>query len=288
MLKHWFEAVLRLTRYRLSLFVALSAAAGFSAAAMRLTWGILLPSFACVLLAGGASALNQIQERKLDGRMSRTRSRPIPSGRITPNQAVAISLVLIGAAFVVLALWCGPWAFLFGVSALGLYNGIYTRMKRWTAFAAVPGAAIGALGPAIGWVAAAGPIRSPTLLALAMVFFLWQVPHFWLLNLSFPRDYGKAGYPSAVDCLGQDRLFRMAVVWMTSTALATLSLPLFGLLTGSSVYLVLSAATVLLSGLLLRMVIRPALGTMRYRMSFAGINMFVLVTMILLIVESGM
>lgn len=288
MFKHWFEGVLRLTRYRLSLFVALSAAAGFSAAAMRLTWGILVPSFACVLLAGGASALNQLQERKLDGSMSRTRSRPIPSGRIAPKQAAAISLILIGAALVVLALWCGPWAFLFGISALGLYNGIYTRMKRWTAFAAVPGATIGALGPAIGWVAAGGAIRSPTLMALGMVFFLWQVPHFWLLSLSFDRDYGNAGYPSAVERLGQDRLFRVAVVWMACTALATLSLPLFGLLTGGSVYLVLSSATVLLSGLLLRMVIRPALGNSRYRISFAGINVFVLVTMILLIVESGM
>ena len=278
----------QLTRIRLSIFVALSAATGFAVATYRLTWGILVPSLGCVLLAAGCSMLNQYQERKLDAVMSRTRSRPIPSGDVAPRHALAFSIVLIISAMFVLAVWCGLLATLFGLSALVLYNGIYTPMKRRFAFAAVPGALVGAMGPAIGWVAGDGAVLSPTLLALTTVFFLWQVPHFWLLSLNYPTDYAEAGYPSAVTRMGMDRLYRVGLTWITCTAVATLSLPLFGLLSSVALYLVLCATAVLLGGLLLKIALRPALDSVRYRVSFAGVNVFVLVTMILLIVESGL
>ncbi|MFC1639749.1 protoheme IX farnesyltransferase [Gemmatimonadota bacterium] len=277
-----------LTRMRLSLFVAMSAATGFAVATYRLTWGILVPSLGCVLLAAGCSMLNQYQERKLDAVMSRTRARPIPSGAVVPLHALALAIVLIVMALIVLAVGCGLLATLFGLSALVLYNGVYTWMKRRSAFAAVPGAFIGALGPAIGWVAGGGAVSSPTLLALATVFFLWQVPHFWLLSLNYPADYTEAGYPSAVTRMGKDRLYRVGLVWITCTAVATLALPLFGLLSSVALYLVLCAAAALLGGVLVRTAWRPALASVRYRVSFAGVNVFVLVTMILLIVESGL
>ena len=126
------------------------------------------------------------------------------------------------------------------------------------------------------------------MLALATVFFLWQVPHFWLLSLNYPADYADAGYPSAVARMGMDRLYRVGLTWITCTAVATLSLPLFGLLSSVALYLVLCATAVLLGGLLLKIALRPALDSVRYRVSFAGVNVFVLVTMILLIVESGL
>jgi protoheme IX farnesyltransferase len=278
------QALARLFRLRLSLFVALSAATGHAAAAYRLGWEILLPSLACVLLAAGSSALNQWQERDRDGQMSRTRNRPIPTGVIAPNQALAVAFALIVVAIALLAACCGAWATLFGISAVVLYNGLYTWMKRWTAFAAVPGAVIGALGPAIGWVAAGGAPQSPALLAIAMVFFLWQVPHFWLLSLNYPADYRDAGYPNVVERMGGDRLYRVGLIWIACTAVATLSLPLFGLLNSGVLYLVLCGFAALLGGVLLRTVRRP----IRYRVGFTSVNMFVLATMILLIVESGL
>lgn len=284
----YLDALGRLFRLRLSLFVALSAATGHAAAAFRLDWDILLPTLACLLLAAGSSALNQFQERKLDGQMSRTRARPIPSGSISPNQAIIIALSLIGAAIVVLAVFCGGWATLFGVCAVFLYNGLYTWMKRWTAFAAVPGAVIGALGPAIGWVAAGGAPQAPALLAIGTVFFLWQVPHFWLLNLNHPSDYRDAGYPNPVDLMGGYRLYRVGLIWIACTALATLTLPLFGLLSSSVLYLPLCVFAALMVGVSLRTLRQAARGIARYRVSFASVNMFVLVTMILLIVESGL
>jgi protoheme IX farnesyltransferase len=220
--------------------------------------------------------------------MSRTRNRPIPTGSIAPKHALLLALVLIGCAISVLAFFCGAWATLFGICAVVLYNGLYTWMKRWTAFAAVPGAVIGALGPAIGWVAAGGPPQSPTLLAIAMVFFLWQVPHFWLLNLRYPSDYNAAGYPSPVESMGGDRLYRVGLIWIACTALAALSLPLFGLLSSTALYLPLCGSAALLVGVMLKTTRQATMGRTRYRVTFAGVNMFVLVTMILLIVESGL
>jgi protoheme IX farnesyltransferase len=161
-------------------------------------------------------------------------------------------------------------------------------MKRRTAFAAIPGAVIGALGPAIGWVAAGGTLSSPALSAIALVFFLWQVPHFWLLNLRYPLDYRAAGYPSPVETMGGDRLFRVGLVWIACTALATFCLPLFGLLSSGALYLVLLGTAALLGVVLTRVLRRSVLDVVRYRVSFAGVNLFVLVTMILLIVESGL
>lgn len=287
-LKRTVQDYARLFRLRLSVFVALSAAAGNAAAAYRLSWRILLPTLACVLLAAGASALNQWQEWQRDSRMSRTRNRPIPAGRIAPTHALVIALGLMGVAVAILAVACGTWATALGVLAVVLYNGLYTWLKRWTAFAAVPGALVGALGPAIGWVAGGGVPQSPSLLAIALIFFLWQVPHFWLLNLNYPADYRAAGYPSPVETLGDARLYRIGLVWIACTAMATLCLPLFGLLSSETLYLILCGATVLLGAVLARALRRSVIDVARYRMSFAGVNMFVLVTMILLIVESGL
>ena len=278
----------RLMRLRLSFFVALSAATGHAAAAYRLSWEMLIPAVGCMLLAGGSSALNQYQERELDALMQRTSGRPIPSGAMSARLVLATSLALIAAGLGWLAWLAGAWATVFGVGALVLYNGLYTWMKRWTAFAAVPGAVIGGLGPAIGWAAAGGEIASPALLAIFLVFYLWQVPHFWLLSLNFPDDYREAGLPDPVAILGRDRLFRLVVVWSVSTSVATLLLPFFGLLNSLALYLILCISALSLAGLLLRTLQRGDNERKRFRMGFAGINMFVLVTMLLLIVESSL
>jgi protoheme IX farnesyltransferase len=278
----------RLTRVRLSFFVALSAATGHAAAAYRLSWEMLVPAAGCILLAGGSSALNQYQERGLDALMRRTRSRPIPAGEMHPRTALLVSLALIGAGLALLGLLGGTWAALFGALAILLYNGLYTWMKRWSAFAAVPGAVIGGLGPAIGWVSGGGEVTSSALLAIFLVFYLWQVPHFWLLSLNFPDDYRAAGLPDPVAVLGRDRLFRLVVVWSTCTAFATLLLPLFGLLHSLALYLILCASALSLALLLFRTQRRDGADQRRFRVGFAGINFFVLVTMLLLIVESGL
>lgn len=280
-------ALSRLGRLRLSAFVALSAATGHAAAAMSLRPALLLPTLACLLLAAGASALNQLQEREGDGRMVRTRDRPIPSGAVTPATALVAALLLIGAGLGLLARF-GPVPVGLGLAALFFYNGVYTPLKRRTAFAAVPGAVIGSLGPAIGWTAAGRGVTEPGLMALMLLFYLWQVPHFWLLSLAFQDDYRGAGYPTPVDRLGRRRLGRLIVVWTGVAVLTGLSLPLFGFLQDLELYLVLCLVALGLVTSLTGLLRVQGMTVGGLRRSFAGINLFVLVTMLLLLAESGL
>jgi protoheme IX farnesyltransferase len=117
-----------------------------------------------------------------------------------------------------------------GLAALAVvwYNGVYTPLKRLTAFAAVPGGLVGVLPPAIGWVAAGRPLWDWRLAAFGFFFWVWQVPHFWSLVLIYGRQYERAGLPSLSRHLSQDQIARLVFVWTIVTAVSCLLLPLFG------------------------------------------------------------
>jgi protoheme IX farnesyltransferase len=217
-----------LCRLNVSLFAAASAATGFFLAPYHRVVDALIPSAAVFLLAGGASALNQYQERDIDAKMERTRRRPIPTGLIPPGQALALSLVLMISGLVALVLSGGVKASVLGALAVFWYNGIYTSLKKTTAFAAVPGAAVGMVPPAIGWVSAGGRLFDPMLLALCALFFLWQIPHFWLLLLNHGDEYEQAGLPSLTRVMSKPQIGRVTFSWIFAAAIAGLSLPLYG------------------------------------------------------------
>jgi protoheme IX farnesyltransferase len=193
---------------------------------------MIVPVIGVFLLACGSSALNQYQERGIDARMERTRHRPVPSGTIRAPRALTLSLVLITTGLFFLIYDVGMAAFGLGIGAVLWYNGAYTYLKKKTAFAAVPGALVGAIPPAIGWVSGGGDLFSPRLFALCLLFFLWQVPHFWLLILRHGKEYEEAGLPSLTGLLSRAQISRITFVWILATAAAGLLLPLYGM--GSS------------------------------------------------------
>ena len=223
-----FKTYYDLCKVPISFAAACSAATGHFLAPSPHHAAITTTLAGVFLLACGASALNQIQERDIDGKMERTRSRPLPSGLITPVHALALSL-LLATAGLFLIFTAGGWtAALLGLLAVLWYNGVYTHLKRITAFASVPGALVGAIPPAIGWVSAGGSIVDPRLLTLCFIFFMWQVPHFWLLILRHGREYENAGLPSLTRVMGRDQIARITFVWIVAAAVATLALPLYG------------------------------------------------------------
>jgi protoheme IX farnesyltransferase len=185
-----------LTKPRLNLLVLVTALAGLYLAAPD---GIPTPVLVHTLLgtalvAGGAAAFNQVWERETDALMARTRTRPVPSGRLRASEGFRFALVLSAAGLVDLA--AGVNALCAAVAALTLvsYVFVYTPLKRRTSLATLVGAIPGALPPVIGWTAAGGGVSLPGLVLFGIVFF-WQMPHFLAIAWLYRHDYAAAGIP---------------------------------------------------------------------------------------------
>jgi len=281
------QAVWALTRPRLALFVALSTATGYRLAGGGMETALWLVSAGTGLLALGASALNQAQEAHLDRRLERTRARPVPSGRLAARDAARIGLAAIAVGLLALLGAGGGSASAAGLLAIVWYNGLYTPLKRRTAFAAIPGALVGSLGPAIGWLAAGGAPGAEALHLLMLVFFLWQVPHFWLLALRYGDDYRRAGLPHPARRLGEPALRRLTFTWIVAAATAPLLAPLFGLLQSRALFLVLCAAGLVLAAGSLRLLRADGVEESWLRLSFIRINAFALAIMALLIADGA-
>lgn len=223
------QSFVDLTKFRIALLSTLSAATGYLVFCRSLNPGLLTASSGVLLLAMGACALNQIQDRELDLRMERTRRRPLPAGMVTGAEALCVAIVLIIGGCLILWFAHNAATALLGLSAVGCYNGGYTYLKRVSAFAAVPGALTGALPPAIGWSAAGGSTFDPHILALCFFFFIWQVPHFWLLLVAHRADYEKAGLPSVTRLFSVRQLASLTFIWMLTAFASSLLLSIYGL-----------------------------------------------------------
>jgi len=221
------QAILELTKLRITAAVTLTTATGYFLAARRLEGDIWLPLLGVFVLACGSAALNQWQERDIDARMHRTRNRPIPSGRIDSSSALFLSIVLILLGFYCLSSvkTDGRLLLILGGLALLWYNGVYTYLKRVTAFAVVPGALVGAIPPCIGYVSAGGSLHDPGILLVALFFFIWQIPHFWLLLLMIGTEYREAGLPSVTGRFTQAQLARITFMWLLATAASAMAFP---------------------------------------------------------------
>ena len=185
-----------LTRARLNLMVVLTSAIGFVLAVQGpFPVGLFLHAVVgTALVAAGSSALNQVLERETDALMKRTANRPIPSGRMSPDQALAIGVLLSVAGLAQLTFWVNPLTALLGAVTLAGYLFLYTPMKRWTSLATVVGAVPGAIPPVMGWTALRGRIDAEAW-ALFGILFLWQLPHFLAIAWVYRVDYERGGLP---------------------------------------------------------------------------------------------
>jgi protoheme IX farnesyltransferase len=221
----------QLVRAELSALVALSAVAGYLFYGRGWQFSELLCLLGIWLLAAGCSALNQWQEQDLDARMQRTRLRPLPTGQLSPQTALAIAAGCLLSGLLLLSLLPnGPAALLLGLLAIIWYNGIYTPLKRRTPFAAMPGAVCGCLPPLIGWSAAGGSLLAAEILILAGTLFVWQIPHTWLLLCHYRTDLQSSGLPNLFERIPTEKLLRINNCWLIALGLCYLLFPLFGLI----------------------------------------------------------
>jgi protoheme IX farnesyltransferase len=145
------------------------------------------------LVAAGASALNQYLERDLDARMVRTRNRPLPDGRLLPNEALIFSAVISVAGISYLYVFVNAITAALGGATLAGYVLVYTPLKTRTTLCTLIGAFPGAAPPVMGWTAARGEVDAVAL-SLFAILFLWQMPHFFAIAWIFTDDYARAGF----------------------------------------------------------------------------------------------
>jgi heme o synthase len=204
-----------LTKPRLNVLVVATSAAGYYlGAAGPLNLPLMAAAVAgTAFVAGGAAALNQFYERDADALMRRTRLRPLPDGRIAPSDARLFGLALSAAGVVLLAALAGWLAALLALGTLTIYVLVYTPLKRRSPIATLVGAVPGALPPLIGWAASRGEISLGGL-ALFLIVFLWQIPHFMAIAWMYRDDYRLAGFPMlpVIDPDGR-RTGRQAIVY---------------------------------------------------------------------------
>ncbi|HJQ26210.1 MAG TPA: heme o synthase [Blastocatellia bacterium] len=183
-----------LTKPRITMLVTATAAAGYclgSAGSFDYV-RFFNTSVGIALLSSGIGALNQYIERDLDRLMRRTETRPLPSGRLQPRQALRFGLALSAIATLYLALLVNPLSAALGVLTFAAYLFAYTPLKTRTTLSTIIGAFPGAMPPFIGWVAANGQITIEAWVLFA-ILFLWQFPHFLAIAWMYRDDYKRAG-----------------------------------------------------------------------------------------------
>ena len=270
-----------LTKFPLSFTVSLSCVFGYVLAAHNFDLGLIYPFLAVLFLALGVSALNQIQEYKKDALMARTQNRPIPSGKVSVIEAVVVTVSLIILSFVCIYFVLGIKGILLFSLVIVIYNLLYTKAKRYTIYAGVYGAVLGVIPPYIGWISTGQSALSPEFIALALFYFTWQIPHFWLLNLKYYKDYENAGFPTITKAFGKESLERITFIWLLLT-----------LICGTFLIVIFKVESLIILGLVLSFsmyilyTIFNLLKNKNYIYNFIHINIYMLVLMILLSVNS--
>ena len=203
------------------------------------------------LMAGGANAVNMYLDSDIDDRMSRTRLRPIPAGRMQPKEVLAFGLLLATTATFLLARFANVLTAALALAGFYSYVFLYTRwLKRSTPQNIVIGGAAGAFPPLVGWAAVTGSLDLMATYLFLIVFY-WTPPHFWALALNKQRDYGRAGVPMAPLVWGETETKRQ-MLWYTIILIALTVLPwAMGAL--GMIYL---ASALLLGGIFLRGIVR--------------------------------
>lgn len=188
------KVYMELVKMRLSLLVAFSSGFGYTLGAVNFSWTILAMLFIGGFLVSGASiTINQIIERDLDKLMKRTEARPLPTSRISVNEAIVFAILLAIAGFILLAVSTNWLTVVLSAVSMVLYCFVYTPLKRVGPVAVFVGALPGALPPLIGWVAATGTVSVEAIVIFSLQF-IWQFPHFWAIAWVADDDYKKAGF----------------------------------------------------------------------------------------------
>jgi heme o synthase len=225
---------LELSKSRIVLMVLITTAAGYLFAADKVSPLLLLHTLiGTALVAAGTNALNQYVEREHDAKMHRTRTRPLPAGRITPRAALLFSsaIAILGTVYLGVAVnWLTA---ALGAFTLTSYIFVYTPLKRVSTICTIIGAVPGAIPPLMGWTAATNELAGMQSAGGWIVFgilFLWQLPHFMAISWLYREDYARGGFVmlSTIDGNGTS-VARQAILYTLALLPVSVAPTFFGL-----------------------------------------------------------
>ena len=280
----YFSSVLKLGKVTISIPVALTGFLGYFLQLSTLDKNALLAVTGIFLLSMGSSALNQIQERKIDALMKRTAGRPIPAGIISLPAAILFCFLFAFSGTLLLWFTGEPLAAGLGVFTLAWYNGVYTPLKRVTAFAVFPGALIGALPPLIGWTAAGGDPLDMEIITVAFLLFVGQMPHYWLLLLKIGAQFHEAGMPVITSLLEPRQIRNLSFIWIAATGVVVLMLPATPVIHHQIISVLLILITLIFLFRMFRLSYRQNLMD-HWKRAFLTVNLFYLVIILSLIAD---
>lgn len=215
---------LQLAKARMAVFSALIAASGYYIGLVEpvTVVGLLHVCMGTLLVCAGAFSLNMYLERDVDSKMQRTRTRPLPTGRVQAAHALFLGVLFSILGVFYLAVMLNGLTAAIGAVAAGSYVAVYTPMKRVSNLNTIVGAFPGALPPVIGWAAARGEISFEAGLLFA-ILFMWQLPHFLAIAWMYKDDYARAGMPM-ITTMDKDGRFtaRQMVIYATAYLLVCL------------------------------------------------------------------
>src|SRR5690606_22438153 len=186
----------------------------------------MISILAIAIGAGASGALNMWYDADIDAVMTRTRTRPVPAGRVSPGEAMVFGLVLSAFSVMTLGLMANWLAASLLAFTIFFYVVIYTMwLKRTTPQNIVIGGAAGAIPPVIGWAAVTGNVSLDSVI-LFLIIFLWTPPHFWALALFKSDDYERAGIPMMPNVAGEASTKRQIFVYSAVVAVVGV-LPVF-------------------------------------------------------------
>ena len=203
-----------LLKPRVMSLVVFTALVGIVRAPAELHPVLAFAALLCIAIgAGAAGALNMWWDADIDARMTRTRRRPIPAGRVTPGEALAFGLVLSAGSVLMLGLFVGLLAAALLAFTIFFYAVVYSMwLKRSTSQNIVIGGAAGAFPPMIGWAAVTGTVGLESIILFLIIFF-WTPPHFWALALLKKDDYARAGIPMLPNVAGDDETRKQILIY---------------------------------------------------------------------------
>lgn len=226
------KAYFQLTKPRIIVLLLITTVPAMILAAGRVPnlWLILATLVGGTMAAGAANAINCYLDRDIDQLMKRTKSRPLPAHRVTPEAALRFGFILGAISFYFMAITVNVLAATLALSAIAFYVFVYTLwLKRSTEQNIVIGGAAGAVPALVGWAAVTGTVGLPAVMLFAIIF-IWTPPHFWALAMRFQNDYAAAGVPMMPGVRGQASTLKQMLAYSLALFAVTLLLaPIAGL-----------------------------------------------------------